>query len=129
MQTRAVTFENLVGNCGGYVGLFVGYSIFQLPDILLSFYSWAIFYFKKKWFVWLFRNESCKIISLKSRKGQSRRPLNCIDSKDEEIRFNEGKSEESQEDEDIKNIVKSLFKLIRENKKAIDELRHKVEGK
>ena len=48
LQVKEITFENLVGNCGGYIGLFVGYSIFQLPDLLLSFGAW-VHQLKKKW--------------------------------------------------------------------------------
>lgn len=35
--------QELVGSVGGYIGLCLGYSILQLPDIVLS----AIRYFKK----------------------------------------------------------------------------------
>ena len=31
-------FENFVGNSGGYIGLFVGYSILQAPDLIFAFY-------------------------------------------------------------------------------------------
>ena len=39
-QIRAYNFQNLVGNGGGYVGLFLGYSIVQLPSMIISVYNW-----------------------------------------------------------------------------------------
>ena len=32
--TRAFGFESLVGNVGGYIGLFLGFAIWQLPDAI-----------------------------------------------------------------------------------------------
>lgn len=43
---RAIDGQALIGNVGGYVGLFLGYSILQLPDILCK-----ILKNMKKWFV------------------------------------------------------------------------------
>ena len=37
-QIRAYNFQNLVGNGGGYIGLFLGYSIVQLPSIITTTY-------------------------------------------------------------------------------------------
>ena len=31
MQVRAYTFDDLVGACGGYIGLFLGYTLIQIP--------------------------------------------------------------------------------------------------
>ena len=31
MQVRAYTFDDLVGACGGYIGLFLGYALIQIP--------------------------------------------------------------------------------------------------
>ena len=42
-QARAYEFENLVGNAGGYVGLFLGAAISQLPGAVSSLLA----YFKK----------------------------------------------------------------------------------
>ena len=38
-QIRAYNFQNLVGNGGGYIGLFLGYSIVQLPSMIISGYG------------------------------------------------------------------------------------------
>ena len=35
VQTKSYTFEGLVGNVGGYIGLFLGCSLVQIPDFLL----------------------------------------------------------------------------------------------
>ena len=34
MQTRAYTIDDLVGACGGYIGLFLGYALLQLPSFI-----------------------------------------------------------------------------------------------
>ena len=34
-QTKAIDFHAVVGNSGGYIGLFCGYAIVQLPDFIL----------------------------------------------------------------------------------------------
>ena len=39
-QIQAYNFQNLVGNGGGYIGLFLGYSIVQLPYMLLWAFNW-----------------------------------------------------------------------------------------
>ena len=31
IQVRAYTFDDLVGSCGGYIGLFLGYALIQIP--------------------------------------------------------------------------------------------------
>ena len=31
IQVRAYTFDDLVGSCGGYIGLFLGYALIQVP--------------------------------------------------------------------------------------------------
>ena len=36
IQTRAYTLEGLVGNTGGYIGLFLGYALSQLPTSVAS---------------------------------------------------------------------------------------------
>ena len=43
-QTRAYDFQSLVGNAGGYVGLFLGAAISQLPSAI----SMLLVYFKRK---------------------------------------------------------------------------------
>ena len=37
VQTRAYTLSDAVGMIGGYLGLFMGYSLIQFPDFLRSF--------------------------------------------------------------------------------------------
>ena len=32
IQTQAYNLDNLVGNVGGYTGLFLGYALVQIPD-------------------------------------------------------------------------------------------------
>ena len=39
-QTRAYSLQSLVGNVGGYIGLFLGYAIMDLPPLINSFVSW-----------------------------------------------------------------------------------------
>ena len=39
IQTRAFTFDDLVGSCGGFIGLFLGYALIQIPELLeFTFY-------------------------------------------------------------------------------------------
>ena len=38
-QVRAYNVQSLIGNAGGYVGLFVGYTIAELPVLLLTIYQ------------------------------------------------------------------------------------------
>ena len=35
IQTQAYNLDNLVGNVGGYTGLFLGYALVQIPDFFL----------------------------------------------------------------------------------------------
>ena len=35
VQTQAYNLENLVGNVGGYTGLFLGYALVQIPNFFL----------------------------------------------------------------------------------------------
>ena len=46
IQTRAYTLDDLLSAFGGFVGLFMGYAIIQIPDIAKS----AIGYIKEKMF-------------------------------------------------------------------------------
>ena len=39
IQVRAYNGESLIGNIGGYIGLFLGYTILQLPDLLIFLYQ------------------------------------------------------------------------------------------
>ena len=38
VQTKSYTFEGLVGNVGGYIGLFLGCAIVQLPNLLMTMF-------------------------------------------------------------------------------------------
>ena len=38
-QTRAYTPQSLIGNAGGYVGLFIGCAIYDLPSLLMMAYT------------------------------------------------------------------------------------------
>ena len=44
-QVRAFDFQSLVGNAGGYVGVFLGVALLQLPRFLISVYNYI-----KQWF-------------------------------------------------------------------------------
>lgn len=37
-QIKSVDIQSLIGNIGGYIGLFLGYALIQLPEALLSIY-------------------------------------------------------------------------------------------
>ena len=39
MQTEAFTIDDLVGTCGGYIGLFLGYAVVQLPKLIEELYG------------------------------------------------------------------------------------------
>ena len=34
LQTKAYTLDDLVGTCGGYIGMFLGYALIQFPRFL-----------------------------------------------------------------------------------------------
>ena len=34
IQTRAYTIDDLIGTCGGYIGLFLGYALVQFPQLI-----------------------------------------------------------------------------------------------
>ena len=34
IYSRAYSFDDLVGTCGGYIGLFLGYALIQLPRLI-----------------------------------------------------------------------------------------------
>lgn len=39
-HVQEYTWQDLIGNVGGYLGLFLGYSLLHLPALTLSAYSW-----------------------------------------------------------------------------------------
>ena len=34
IQTRAYTLDDVIGTCGGYIGLFLGYALVQFPQFI-----------------------------------------------------------------------------------------------
>lgn len=34
IKTRAYTLDDLIGSCGGYIGLFLGYALIQFPEFI-----------------------------------------------------------------------------------------------
>ena len=40
-HVRAFDIESLIGNAGGYLGLFTGYAILQLPSLIFLTVGWA----------------------------------------------------------------------------------------
>ena len=34
IQIRAFTLDDLVGSCGGFIGLFLGYALVQIPQLI-----------------------------------------------------------------------------------------------
>ena len=42
---RAIDIQDLIGNVGGYIGLFLGYSFLQIPEFMILVYLRA-----KRWF-------------------------------------------------------------------------------
>ena len=34
IQIRAYTLDDLIGSCGGYIGLFLGYALVQFPQLI-----------------------------------------------------------------------------------------------
>ena len=44
-QVKAFDMEMLVGNIGGYLGLFLGYALLQIPDLFIKAKNWLIFKF------------------------------------------------------------------------------------
>ena len=64
-QVPAYTFDDLVGACGGYIGLFLGYAFIQFPHLLEFMFNilkrnfcqqkltiWTMFLKSKMWYNW-----------------------------------------------------------------------------
>ena len=47
-QIAAFNFESLVGNVGGYLGLFLGYALLNVPKLIQEAYDWVKNRFKNK---------------------------------------------------------------------------------
>ena len=41
-QVRAYNAQTLIGNAGGYIGLFLGYTLKEIPTFLRNLYKYAI---------------------------------------------------------------------------------------
>ena len=41
-QTRALDGLGLFGNAGGYLGMFLGCALMQLPDLIDFLYKWIV---------------------------------------------------------------------------------------
>ena len=41
-QTRAIDWQALIGNVGGYVGVCLGYTLLHVPMLLANIYSFVI---------------------------------------------------------------------------------------
>ena len=39
-QVKSYDPQSLVGNAGGYIGLFLGWSIVQIPEVVMFLYRW-----------------------------------------------------------------------------------------
>ena len=39
-MVQAFSVESLIGNIGGYVGLFLGYALMMIPELLQSFWNY-----------------------------------------------------------------------------------------
>ena len=35
-----ITSSNFAGNAGGYLGLFLGYALLNVPELIMSFWDW-----------------------------------------------------------------------------------------
>ena len=46
-QVRDYSVQDAVGDIGGYLGLFLGFALVQIPELLLTMYSWIEAYFLK----------------------------------------------------------------------------------
>ena len=42
---RAYDIQSLIGNAGGYIGIFLGYTICQLPSVIIDTWHWLNEYF------------------------------------------------------------------------------------
>ena len=64
IQTRAYTFDDLVGSCGGFIGLFLGYALIQIPELI----EFACHIVKKRYSLFKFsqslRKEAKEILEL-----------------------------------------------------------------
>ena len=47
-QVRSYGVEDVVGDIGGYLGLFLGFALLQIPELFFNIYSWVEVYFLKQ---------------------------------------------------------------------------------
>ena len=71
--SRAIDFQALIGNVGGYIGLVLGYSIVQIPDLIL-FLFWKLrkYYLqhKQRNYINPTSNPSCSILVKETQMGK-----------------------------------------------------------
>ena len=75
--SRAIDIQALVGNIGGYIGLFLGYSILQIPDFIV------LIFYKVKMYISRSRKDTIKMdsnISFETRKEGSKNVTSNDDS-------------------------------------------------
>ena len=75
--SRAIDIQALVGNIGGYIGLFLGYSILQIPDFIV------LIFYKVKMYISRSRKDTIKMdsnISFETRQEGSKKVNSNDDS-------------------------------------------------
>ena len=56
-QIREYSFQSLVGNVGGYLGLILGYSAIHLPFAVFKLYKLSLFHYKKPTTIKFWQND------------------------------------------------------------------------
>ena len=119
MQVQEISSENLIGNCGGYVGLFVGYSILQVPELIVALYAWIKRLFKKRISI---RNGSARFLGLE----------NQVDSVPTRNSTTDNASLKDKRNQQLLTIQEQLgthFSMIQEIQHTIDGLIQEIEDK
>ena len=98
--------------------------ISKVPDLILSLYTWLIVC-KKKWILKIISYGRSKSIPRPTKVGDNRRILKFNPPKDEPIGIGKEKREERKEKENIKDVIGTPFKMVRELKSNTDELHQK----
>jgi len=76
-QSKAVDINSFIGNIGGYIGLFLGYALIQLPDFISVIYA----YLKKA-----IRKESASILDVSTVTGQCHTGMVSVASLGSDVR-------------------------------------------
>ena len=85
-QVKAFDMEMLVGNVGGYLGLFLGYALLQIPDLLVKGRNWLIFKFHLIGQLLGTRQTTIHLVSEEVKNSQD--ATNKINSLDESLKIN-----------------------------------------